>query len=146
MILSGNFGADILMGGNGNDQIIGAKGADILTGNSGNDRFLYNNITDAGDRITDFNIGTDKIDLSSMMKRIGRSSSNPFATRSAAVQSPNANPFATGYLKTRQATPKLAILMIDPDGRAGKTFRPAPFLMFDNVSAAALNNLNNFVV
>jgi len=75
--ISGGVGADFLRGGNlvdtidgGSeaDKITGWGGADILTGGSGNDQFRYLYATDSGvgaaaDRITDFTIGGDVIDL-----------------------------------------------------------------------------------
>ncbi|WP_176591034.1 cadherin domain-containing protein [Sphingobium sp. EM0848] len=68
--LVGNGGNDIIDGGAGNDRITGGAGADILTGGSGADVFIYNatgNSTPlAMDQITDFQEGTDKIDLSSI--------------------------------------------------------------------------------
>jgi Ca2+-binding RTX toxin-like protein len=77
-ILSGGLGIDTLTGGLGNDKLFGGEdgdfltggeGADILTGGDGNDAFIYQSVQDsttapAGrDRIDDFLIGSDKIDL-----------------------------------------------------------------------------------
>lgn len=72
--LDGGTGNDRLTGGSGNDQLIGGTGNDILTGNVGADRltgglgsdvFVFNAALGADnvDRITDFSIGTDQIDL-----------------------------------------------------------------------------------
>jgi len=75
--ISGGLGADFLRGGNlvdtidggaDNDKITGWGGADVLTGGSGSDQFRYFYATDSGlgaasDRITDFIIGSDVIDL-----------------------------------------------------------------------------------
>ncbi|MGA7936844.1 MAG: calcium-binding protein, partial [Kovacikia sp.] len=129
--LYGYAGGDTILGGNGNDRIVGGQGADILTGGSGNDMFVYNSITDAGDRITDFTVGSDKIVLTDVVNSSGWHSSNLFAD---------------GFLMTRQASNGMAVLLIDPDGRAGRTYFPAPFILFDNVSAAALGNMSNFMV
>ena len=128
--LYGNLGGDTLIGGDGDDWLIGGQGADILTGGSGNDTFVYNSITDAGDRITDFTIGSDKIKITDLVNSSGWRSSNLFAD---------------GYLMTRQASNGMTTLMIDPDG-IGAAFRPAPFILFDNVSAASLGNMGNFIV
>jgi hypothetical protein len=75
-------------------------------------------------------------------------SSESIQQKTKAIANPqlNASLFKTGVLKTRQATPQLAVLLIDPDGRAGKLFSPAPFILLNNVSASALGNMNNFVV
>ncbi|HEX8216378.1 MAG TPA: M10 family metallopeptidase C-terminal domain-containing protein, partial [Allosphingosinicella sp.] len=60
-------GADILIGGAGNDLIKGGLAADILTGNGGSDSFRYDSTSESAaagfDRILDFTPGTDKIDL-----------------------------------------------------------------------------------
>ena len=65
--LFGRAGIDTILGGTGNDIIDGGAGADILTGNSGSDMFIFQNAADAnGDRITDFVVGLDKIDLSGL--------------------------------------------------------------------------------
>jgi serralysin len=69
--LYGGDGQDIVYGGNGNDVLIGDRGSDILVGGAGADRFIF---ADRGfdlrsddraisDRIGDFEVGTDKIDL-----------------------------------------------------------------------------------
>ncbi|MEH2064903.1 MAG: bluetail domain-containing putative surface protein [Nostoc sp.] len=53
-------------GDNGNDILNGGAGADTLTGGQGADRFIFQfgqSTVSASDRITDFTIGTDKIDL-----------------------------------------------------------------------------------
>ena len=130
-ILYGYAGGDTIFGGNGDDWIVGGNGNDILIGGSGNDTFVYNSITDAGDRITDFTIGSDKIKLTDVVNSSGWQSSNLFTD---------------GFLMTRQASNGMATLLIDPDGRAGRSYFPAPFILFDNVSAAALGTMGNFVV
>jgi hypothetical protein len=67
--LNGGAGNDRLIGGAGNDTLIGGSGADQLTGSSGIDVFKFSSAADIGklagarDVITDFQQGTDKIDL-----------------------------------------------------------------------------------
>jgi len=69
MILAG-WGNDDVSGAAGDDYIFGDRGRDQLTGGNGADSFVYRMIQDstvtaAGrDTIGDFEIGTDKIDLS----------------------------------------------------------------------------------
>ena len=65
--LYGGLGADTLSGGLGNDTLTGGEGADTLYGDNGADifRFLDANVSGA-DRIADFVVGTDKIDLSGL--------------------------------------------------------------------------------
>ncbi|AKB06509.1 RTX toxins and related calcium binding protein [Vibrio cholerae] len=63
--LRGGSGKDTLDGGAGNDILIGGLGNDILTGGSGEDLFKWvdGDLDGGRDRITDFKIGEDKIDL-----------------------------------------------------------------------------------
>ncbi|WP_336939863.1 type I secretion C-terminal target domain-containing protein, partial [Vibrio cholerae] len=66
--LYGGNGNDTLIGGDGNDILIGGLGNDILTGGSGEDLFKWvdGDLDGGRDRITDFTIGQDKIDLSDL--------------------------------------------------------------------------------
>lgn len=62
--LRGGNSDDFLSGLAGNDVITGGEGADILLGGSGEDQFRFEGTGDIGDRILDFESGTDKIALS----------------------------------------------------------------------------------
>jgi Ca2+-binding RTX toxin-like protein len=64
--VTGNGLANIIKGGAGNDWISGGAGADVLSGGAGADTFAYSTLGDAGDSITDFRIGTDRLDLSAL--------------------------------------------------------------------------------
>ncbi|MGT8838606.1 cadherin [Vibrio cholerae] len=66
--ISGGRGNDVLRGDSGNDVLIGGLGNDILTGGSGEDLFKWvdGDLDGSRDRITDFTIGQDKIDLSEL--------------------------------------------------------------------------------
>jgi Ca2+-binding RTX toxin-like protein len=64
--LTGNSGNNTLTGNAGNDLLNGGAGADTLTGGIGSDTFVFRfgqSPVSGADRITDFAIGTDKIDL-----------------------------------------------------------------------------------
>jgi Ca2+-binding RTX toxin-like protein len=64
--LTGNGGNNTLTGNAGNDLLNGGAGADTLTGGIGSDTFVFRfgqSPVSGADRITDFAIGTDKIDL-----------------------------------------------------------------------------------
>ena len=70
--LLGLSGNDTLNGGSGNDWLNGGAGADILTGGKGTDTFVFRSAAEIGragaahDRITDFETGRDRIDLSAL--------------------------------------------------------------------------------
>lgn len=77
-IIFGHRGNDTLRGGTGDDQLIGGLGRDILIGGTGSDRFLYTRLSDRGDRVVDFDIAEDLIDLSRIFRGSRFSSSQPF--------------------------------------------------------------------
>ena len=63
---TGNAGNNSLIGNSGNNTLNGGAGIDTLTGGTGSDIFVFQfgqSLVSAADRITDFAIGTDKIDL-----------------------------------------------------------------------------------
>ena len=62
-VLEGGSGSDTLNGGDGNDILRGGIGNDILTGGLGADRFQFEKLP-GSDRITDFQLGSDKLDFS----------------------------------------------------------------------------------
>ncbi len=74
--LDGNLGDDTLSGGDASDTLNGGAGKDELTGGSGADHFRFSDIShsldddgsfnDQDDLITDFETGTDKIDVSAL--------------------------------------------------------------------------------
>jgi Ca2+-binding RTX toxin-like protein len=61
-VMGGKF-ADTIMGGDGDDYLDGMGSADLLTGGAGADIFKMHSWAYGGDTITDFESGTDKIDL-----------------------------------------------------------------------------------
>lgn len=67
-ILLGERGDDTLDGGTGADTLIGGMGQDTMTGGADADTFVFVALSDSwtgkSDEITDFQVGTDKIDLS----------------------------------------------------------------------------------
>jgi Ca2+-binding RTX toxin-like protein len=65
--ISGLAGNDTINGGAGNDTINGGPGIDVMTGGAGADVFVFAS-GDGGnvephDRITDFQVGTDRLQL-----------------------------------------------------------------------------------
>jgi Ca2+-binding RTX toxin-like protein len=69
--LEGGTGTDTLIGGSGADTLLGGAHGDLMTGGAGADRFLYTVAGDAaGDRITDFTLGTDLLVFSGLSAEV----------------------------------------------------------------------------
>ncbi|HAS6349374.1 TPA: hypothetical protein I7241_15680, partial [Vibrio vulnificus] len=79
-ILLGSAEQDILLGGEGSDTLVGGAGNDILTGGDDADIFKWVDADLDGsiDRITDFSLSEDKIDLTELL-------SNPTAESVSAL-------------------------------------------------------------
>ncbi|WP_414755083.1 CARDB domain-containing protein [Anabaena sp. CCY 9910] len=130
-IFNGTSGRDTLTGNDSNNLITGLQGADTLTGGAGSDRFVYSSIRDAGDTITDFVAGTDKIDLSQLFQSLSLESLD---YESATSQ---------GYLSFGIQQTNTTVL-IDLDGTTGRA-RPTPLLTVNNISQSTLARSDNFV-
>jgi hypothetical protein len=81
--LDGGAGRDTLDGRAGDDVLIGGLDMDTLTGGAGSDTFVFNTIADSkrgasADRITDFQSGLDKIDLSGIDAISGTATNDAF--------------------------------------------------------------------
>jgi Ca2+-binding RTX toxin-like protein len=127
-LISGTPERDTLSGTRENDQIIGFQSADILTGGGGNDDFVYTSLMDAGDRITDFEVGRDRLVLTELLDSIGYQGTDAILDKYVALTSAGSG--------TR--------VEIDADGPLGNgEFRP--LILVENVTVAALDNANNFV-
>jgi hypothetical protein len=64
--LNGLAGSDTLLGGGGADQLNGGAGSDTLTGGADGDIFVVQHgqsLSSGPDRLTDFTLGSDRIDL-----------------------------------------------------------------------------------
>lgn len=73
--LRGGDGNDTIDGGTGNDSLIAGEGVDVLTGGMGADIFVWRSANEIGlgisrDRITDFETGIDRIDLSGFAQNL----------------------------------------------------------------------------
>ncbi|MBV4481735.1 M10 family metallopeptidase C-terminal domain-containing protein [Pseudomonas khavaziana] len=70
--MTGTQGNDVLRGDDGDNNITGGAGADVLLGGAGKDIFIYEKISDSSvkrpDQILDFTTGTDKIDVSNILR------------------------------------------------------------------------------
>jgi Ca2+-binding RTX toxin-like protein len=78
-VLNGEDGDDKIFGGDGADTLIGGAGNDTLSGGAGADRFVYQGLVDGTgllhnlgqDTINNFQNGTDKIDMTSVVVILG---------------------------------------------------------------------------
>ncbi len=106
---TGTAGRDALVGTNGNDTLVGAAAADTLTGGAGADVFVYNDMRDAGDTITDFALYADKLSLTAVLSKAGYA---------------GATPIMDGYVRLVDVTGGVSV-QVDTDGPNGATgFRP----------------------
>ncbi|MDO5653660.1 MAG: VWA domain-containing protein, partial [Brachymonas sp.] len=100
-ILRGGAGDDVINGGLGNDIIYGGPGSDTLTGGAGRDWFVwefsdFSKTLTTTDRIKDFVVGEDRIDISNLLQYAGA-----YATGGSAPYS--------NYLAWNDATHTLSI-------------------------------------
>ncbi len=138
-VINGTSGRDTLIGTAGSDRIMGGLGSDTLTGGAGADKFVYTQITDRGDFITDFTVGSDKIVLTQLLDSLvpgGYSGTDAIAD---------------GYVQVRDITPagssgfKFSV-DIDSDGRTGgDIFRSFVTGQGPGLTLGLVNNPNNFV-
>ena len=85
--LTGGLGDDYLFGDTGNDVLNGGAGNDILTGGTNRDFFYFNSLSDGIDRITDFSVIDDTIQVNRSAFRLsanGTILSNQFSIGSSA--------------------------------------------------------------
>ncbi|MGB5593438.1 MAG: tandem-95 repeat protein, partial [Crocosphaera sp.] len=117
--ITGTIHGDILTGTTGNDIITGGGGGDILTGNGGNDLYLYEDISEGGDIITDFNSG-DLIDISDVLIGLGYINGDPWDD--GTVEAQDYYDLGTAVILNEQ-----------------------PFVMLQNTPLEVANNPENFV-
>ncbi|WP_017655601.1 ExeM/NucH family extracellular endonuclease [Fortiea contorta] len=132
-IIAPPAGRNPITGTAGNDRIVGGAGAKTITTGAGRDEIVYTNIREVGHRITDFEVGKDKIVLTQLLDSLVVGGYN------------GTNAITDGYVKLVQgSTASSSILQIDNDGLSGSAiFRN--FLALDNVTPLAMNNTQNFV-
>jgi Ca2+-binding RTX toxin-like protein len=101
-INSSQYG-DTLTGGSGNDTLNAGRGPDVLTGGGGGDVFAYHDLPWNSGRVTDFSVGSDRIDLSALFQASGYTGTDPIAD---------------GYVHLEADGSGGAYLFYDTDGRA----------------------------
>lgn len=118
LILGLNAG-DIIAGNGGSDIIIGGRGSDILTGGADSDVFVFETPSDRRDRITDFEVGLDLIDLSVLLDAPQYGSATPFEDYVRVIGRGNN-----------------AFVAVDLNGDFGRGDRFATFAVLQGVDAA----------
>ena len=129
--LNGGEGDDVLDGGEGNDVLIGGPGVDILTGGPGADIFVFKSFDGSIDRVTDFEIGIDKIDLSEILRDLNVNETN---LDNFVIQIPLGPTELTGFLAidvTGQGNTATAVVVGQFDGA---TFALGPTGSFGQLS------------
>ena len=87
-LLLGSSATDTLQGGAGDDMLHSGGGADVMTGGAGADRFVFSAASD-NLRITDFDLHSDRIDLSDWGHVYSKAALTITATATGAVISLN---------------------------------------------------------
>ncbi len=130
--LTGGYGRDVLVGGKGNDILIGSDARDILTGGAGLDQFVYLELRDRDDIITDFEVGNDHIVLTEFFQNLDLT----FTSYQDVIDQ--------GYLSWGQRG-DTTIALYDEDGALGIR-RTRPFIYFENHTIDALHQAENFII
>jgi len=135
-LLSGFGGVDRLYGGVGDDTLTGGAGKDVLIGGAGADVFAFTNVGDAGDVVTDFEAGVDRIQIDLAGFDLATFDATSFESNARGVATTEDARFIYAESNGR--------LFFDADGSgAGRavllaTLRGAPELTADDVSAFSL--------
>jgi len=126
--LTGEAGDDFLDGGAGDDVIEGGLGTDALTGAAGRDTFVFAARDRAVDRVTDFELGLDLIDIRGLVHA-------PLTAENLAAHISATSPGPTHLTR---------FLWVDADG-AGARDRPVMIAQFDNLDDAQLLAAANYL-
>lgn len=126
--LDGSNARDALKGSAADEIIYGGIGSDVLTGGAGNDHFLYRNLNEGVDTITDFAPGQDRVDLRSLLASIGYTGTNPFSDGWARIANGNSG----------------ASVQIDADG-PGTSFGFTPLVTLRALTAGQIDVTRDFL-
>jgi hypothetical protein len=123
-IITSNDFVSTLNGAAGNDTLITGRNANILTGGPGADifKFLHLPWNNSG-HITDFALGTDRLDFSALFAAVGYSGSNPIAD---------------GYIRLQSDGTGGTRVLFDRDGSASGNPWPVLVTTLDNLSPAGI--------
>ena len=116
-------------GTSSNDTLVAGKGRQILTGGAGQDRFVFRRLDRRVDRITDFEIGQDKIVMTQLLDRI-------------TPKRYKGNPIQDGYVRfSRRGVNSL--ISLDRNGERGGGLQP--LVLVEDISVKALRQSSNFL-
>jgi beta-glucanase (GH16 family) len=123
-ILISNNAGSTLNGGAGNDILVAGRSWDVLTGGAGSDIFQFDALPWNNARITDFQVGTDMLDLRKLF---------------TAANYQGTNPVADGYVSFQSDGAGGTKVYFDPDGTGSAN--PWAFLVttIDNVQPSGLH-------
>ena len=127
--VDGSAARELLFGSPGDDLITGGAGADRVTGGAGADLFAYTSMRDAGDVVTDFVPGEDRIDLRALLAGSGYAGSDAVAD---------------GWVLWQRKLGGTAVL-VDVDGPAGAA-TPRALLTLRDVMPAQLDGARDLLV
>jgi serralysin len=102
-VLTSTYPGATLQGGSGADTLNASQGADQLSGGAGADTFAFKAMPWNAGRITDFQVGTDRLDLSGLYTNGYRGS----------------DPMADGYVRLTSDGAGGTKVMLDVDGPSG---------------------------
>ena len=126
---------DSLLGTADDDLITGFEGSDTIATDTGNDVIRYLQLQDGTDFITDFAVGSDRIQLTELFEGFGLDSLNlDFSSATS-----------EGYL-TIGGSDSVSFFSVDIDGSAGSVGRLIPLAALQGVSATELNDSANFIL
>ncbi|RAK58446.1 hypothetical protein DJ021_00845 [Phenylobacterium hankyongense] len=90
VVLTANDSGQTLSGGAGNDTLVAGHNADTLTGAGGGDAFVFKYLPWNAGHITDFAVGTDKLDFSALFSASGYAGADPVKDGYVSLQSDEA--------------------------------------------------------
>ena len=123
-VLTASAAGSVLTGGSGDDTFNASQGADTRTGGAGADRFVFGKEPWAPIHITDFQLGTDVLDLSALFRASGYTGSNPVADHYVTFESDGAGGTLVGF---------------DHDGTGPSPVWPNRIIDLEHVSPAGLS-------
>jgi hypothetical protein len=124
--LTSPYPGAVLTGGAGADTLIASQGSDQLTGGGGADTFVFKMMPWSAGRITDFQVGTDKLDLSGLYTNGYR----------------GADPVAEGYLRFTADGAGGTKVMLDVDGPTGASGISFHVVTLQGIAPAGLTAAN----